>query len=215
MEQFETVSVAPKQTEIAGEDGRALPWPIVICLLLSVSYLQFAKEYVEKSTPELFGTIVICILVIANIFALGCSLQLIFLGGESNNYIRKNLKRQSEDLRKLVDTAHECLAAYEADLGKTKIQLSARGIDNLSLLRRITLALESRTSEIESLISRGSKIDLIDADELFRRKLLVEENAVTSIMNSSGGMPPIPPDEWASTITSLISEVMIEQRMTA
>lgn len=204
-----------QEPNLSEESGRALPWPVFLCLVVSIAYLMLIKEHVEHNSTPLLGTIILCVLVIANVFALGCSIQLLFIGGESNRFVRKNLRRQAEDLRKLVDSAQDCLSSFETDLGKTKIQLSARGIDTLALLRRVTNALDSRLGQIEYHLKRGSRIDLIDADELFRRQLLVEENAVSSIINASGGLPPIPPEEWASTITALIGEVIVEQRMTA
>lgn len=198
------------------ERGVALPWPIVTCLIISLAYLEYGKPYLEANAPQIFAIIVLCCLGIANIFALGCSVQLLFQGSHSGRYLRKNLKRQVEELRSVVDNALDGISVYESDLGRTKIQLSARAIDALALLRRLTFALDERLNIAQDLLRSGSRVALIDADELMRRSLILEDNAMTSVLSPHGGLPPIPPHEWVSTITTLLGEVRLEtQRLAA
>lgn len=197
------------------EAGRALPWPIVLCLLLSSGYLVFFKDYVEHNAPELFGTLIILCLGIANVFALGCSLQLLFMGTESSSYVKRALRKQTDELAAVITEAQGCLQGFESDLAKTRINLSARGIDTLALLRRVTQALEIRIQEIRTLLRNGSRIALIDADELFRRKLTLDDNAINAIISGDGGLPPIPPEEWTTTVVRLMAELAAEEQRLA
>ncbi len=198
----------------ADESGRALPWPILLCLFVSLGYLVYLREFIELNAPAMFGTIVVCCLAIANVFALGCSLQLLFIGTESNSHIRRQLKRQVDELTGVLGTAHQTLTMFDKDLSKNKIRLSARGIDSLAILRRVSQALDNRVGQVQSLLAAGDKISLIDADDLLRRKLIVEDNAVHALIHTNA-IEPISSAEWVSTVENLIGEINIEHHRRA
>ncbi|MFN8392227.1 MAG: hypothetical protein U0136_18185 [Bdellovibrionota bacterium] len=201
-------------TLINSESGKAISWAILFSAAVYGAYIYGGKVFLETHLNPfyqmvvLFGTVCVCIAF------LGCGLHLFFLGGKSNAQLRKGLREQYKSLAEMIHESDQTIKVLEAELGRCAVKLTPRGLDCLSLARRIVRALDRRASEIEYLLSTGDAIDLIDADELCRKKLIITDNAIDALIGSDP-VPPLAPEEWQPCVKRIFQEIEAERKKAA
>lgn len=194
------------------ESGKAIVWAIMFCAALWGAYFKFGKEYMDANLPHLMSALVVAVLGIVSLFSLGCGLHLLFIGGASFGTTRRNLRQQVKELDQFVQDAATRVRQIETDLARNVVQLRPRTLDSLSMARRILRPLAQLVGDAKELIRSGNKIDIIDADEMLRRKLVIVENAMDALIGADP-VPPLAPEEWVPTITRLLGEVEEELRL--
>jgi hypothetical protein len=205
---------ATSSGSIKSESGKAISWAILLCAAVYGGYINGGKEYLDTHLTPFYHMMVLMGVVCVCIAALGCGLHLMFLGGKSNKELRKMLRAQHAALLELVRESETAIHSLEADLGRCSLRLTPRGLDCLALGRRIARALDRRTSEIGELLQSGDAIDLIDADELSRKKLIITENAMDALIGSDP-VPPLAPEEWGPSLKRIFSEIEEERKKAA
>lgn len=199
---------------MASESGKAISWAILLCAAVAGSYYAGGKEVLEQNLSPFFQTLVVLSSVLVCFASLGCGLHLFFLGGRSNTELRHLIKEHNDTLVQLVREGTALIHSVELGLGRMSLKLSPRGLDALSMARRLTNALNKRTEEISYLLSTKSSADLIDADELLRKKLIITENATESLIGAEP-VPPLAPEEWVSSLKRLFTDIENERKKTA
>lgn len=199
---------------IRSESGKAISWAILLCAAVAGAYLNGGKEYLEQHLPPFYNMMVLMGLGFVCIASLGCGLHLLVLGGQSDRELRRTMREQNDALLQLVRESDALIRGMETDLGRCSLKLSARGLDCLAMARRIVRALDRRTSEIQELLSSDNGIDLIDAEELSRKKLIIGESAMDSLI-SSDPVPPLAPEEWVPSLKRIFGEIENERKKTA
>ena len=194
------------------ESGKAIIWAVMFCAAMWGAYFKYGKAYMDANLSHLMSAMVIAVLGILSLFALGCALHLLFIGGQSVRSTRKNLHQQVKELDSFVQDACARVRQIEADLSRNVVQLRPRTLDSLSMARRILRPLSQLVSDVKDLVRSGNKIDVIDADEMLRRKLVIVENAMDALIGADP-VPPLAPEEWVPTITRLLGEVEEEFRL--
>ena len=195
---------------IGSESGKALPWIIVLAAIAWGSYFQWGQPYIKALSP-FYNQIAVVALAVATIFALGCGCHLLAIGGKSNRVVRRNLRGVVGSLDQFITESNVRIRQIETDLGRNLISLRPRTMDSLSTARRILRPLSMTVASARELVSSGTSVDLIDADELLSRKLIVVESAMDSLIGAEP-VPPLSPDEWIPTISRLLDEVEQEIR---
>ncbi len=204
------IAVEENETRIGSESGKALPWILILAAAAWGSYLKWGQPYVNSLSP-FYNQIAIVALAVSTIFALGCGCHLLAIGGKSNRVVRRNLRGVVSSLDQFIEESNSRIRQIETDLGRNLISLRPRTMDSLSTARRIIRPLTTTVSSARELVSSGTAVDLIDADELLSRKLVIVESAMDSLIGAEP-VPPLSPDEWIPTISRLLEEVENEIR---
>ena len=199
---------------LVSESGKAISWAILLCAVLAGAYQYGGEQYLTTHVTPFYHTVILMSAILVSLAALGCSIHLLLLGGSSNGQIRKVLVSQNTQLLQMVRESNAQIATLEGDLGRCALKLSARGLDCLSIARRVVRSLEQRSEEIEDLLRSGSSVDLIDAEELSRKKLIISENAMDSLIGADP-VPPLAPEEWMPSLKKLFSEIDSELKKAA
>lgn len=207
-------SGAIAETDLRHEAGRALSLAILLCLAVSGGLYFGGKEYLQLHLSPFFATLSILGSGVICVFSLGCGVHLLFMGSKSNGELKRSLRAQQQALASLVAEGDEIFRQTEVHLSKCSLKISARGIDCLSMARRINRALDRRLAEIDSFIASGNNVDLIDADELFRKKLVIADNCLDALIGSDP-IPPLAPEEWAPSLKKLFEEIEQEKKKVA
>ena len=199
---------------VSSESGKAISWAILLSAGIAGAYLNGGREYLEKALPPFYHMMVLMGLAFVCIASLGCGLHLFFLGGSSTRELKRTLKGQNDALLQLIRESDALIRGMETDLGRCALKLSPRGLDCLAMGRRVVRALDRRATEIDELLSTSSHIDLIDAEELSRKKLIISENAMDSLIGSDP-VPPLAPEEWVPSLKRVFTEIENEKRKLA
>ncbi len=196
---------------LKSEDGKAISWAILLCALIIGGYHYRGREYFEQNLSSFHHMMVLMGGVFVCLAALGCGVHLMLLGGKSNGELRRNLKAQTEALTQLLRESDAGIRGMEADLGRCALKLGPRGLDCLAIGRRIVRALDRRVGEITELLASGDSINLIDADELSRKKLIIADNAMDSLIGSDP-VPPLAPEEWVPSLKKIFAEIEADKK---
>lgn len=199
---------------LASESGKAISWAILLCAAVAGTYLNGGREYLEANLPPFYHMMVLMGGAFVCIASLGCGIHLLLLGGKSDRELRKTIRTQNDTLLQLVRESDALIRGMETDLGRCTLKMSARGLDCLAMARRINKALDRRTQEIEELLGTRDSIDLIDAEELSRKKLIIADNAMDSLVGSDP-VPPLAPEEWVPSMKRLFAEIEAEKKKIA
>jgi len=199
---------------IGSESGKAISWALLLCAAVAGAYYSGGKEYLEHNLSPFLQTLVIMCSGLVCLASLGCGLHLLFLGGRSNSELRVLIKEHNDTLVQLVREGTTLIQSVESGLGRCTLKLSPRGLDALSMARRLTHALQKRTEEISDLLATKSGADLIDADELLRKKLIISENAAETLIGADP-VPPLAPEEWVSSLKRLFNDIENERKKLA
>ena len=196
------------------ESGKAISWAILLSATIYGSYVYGGKEYLDTHLTPFFHMITLMGAVCICVASLGCGLHLWLLGGKSNTELRKTLIAQHNALVAAIKESDTSIHGMETELGRCAIKLSARGLDCLALGRRILRSLDRRATEIGELLRSGSAVDLIDADELCRKNLIVTSSAMDSLIGSDQ-IPPLAPEEWIPSLKRIFTEIEAERKKAA
>ena len=207
---IEATPLEETNSPMASESGKALPWIVILAAVAWGSYFKWGRPHVEALSP-FYNQIAIVALAVATIFALGCGCHLLAIGGKSNRVVRRNLRGVVTSLDQFIVESNARIRQIETDLGRNLISLRPRTMDSLSTARRILRPLSTTVASARELVHSGTSVDLIDADELLSRKLIIVESAMDSLIGAEP-VPPLSPDEWIPTISRLLEEVEREIR---
>ncbi len=199
---------------VYSESGKAISWAILLSAGCAAAYFYGGEQYLEAHVTPFYQMVIVMSASLICLASLGCGIHLLLLGGASNGQVRREITSQNNALLQLVRESHTQIATLESDLGRCALKLSARGLDCLSIARRVVRALEHRSEEIHDLLRSGSSVDLIDAEELSRKKLIISENAMDSLIGADP-VPPLAPEEWAPSLKKLFSEIEGELKKAA
>ncbi len=208
------ITVNSIDRDFSSEAGKAISWAILLSLAVSGGLYYGGKEHLQHLLPPFFANLAVLGSGVICVFSLGCGLHLLFMGSKTNSELRRSLKAQQSALAHLVAEGDEIIRQTETDLSKCALKISSRGIDCLSMARRIIRALDRRLSEIDTFMGTGNAVDLIDADELFRKKLVIADNCLDALIGSDP-IPPLAPEEWAPSLKRLFEEVEQEKKKAA
>lgn len=201
-------------TPFKQESGKAVSWALLLCFVISAAYYFGGYQYLTARFSPLYATMIFCGLGVIVVFAFGCALNLAFIGEPSERDFKNSLQAQLKALQDIVKASGKKIFELEHSLGRTSISLSARGLESLALARRITIALDSRVSEIAKLIKKGGTPELIDADELFRSKLSLSEDPMQTLIGTEAISARLP-EEWANILVQLFDLINDENRLAA
>jgi hypothetical protein len=195
--------------EITGEEGKTTIWAMLISLVMIVGYIFVGQDFLlEHASPTLHALAVIIVAVVT-IFSLGCGLHMALVGDRSDREIRRDIKNRVLELSDFVDFSRERITQFE---GQAKFHMHAIrpiGLECLAQARRITNAIAERIAETNTLIHSSKTVDLIEADELMGKELILNSNSVNALIGTAP-IPPIPKEEWIPTVSRLLDKVDIE-----
>ncbi len=174
-------------------------------------YIYEGHRYFGEEIHSALYWAVIAILSVVTVFCMGCAVHMRLLGNKPNKELYRELLARIRLLEELVGDARRNLAEFEMTMVSRASIISRRGTDYLSLLKRITKAVELRLTEIKKLVNSRREVDLIEAYELFRKRLYVDDNCLEALIDSDP-LPALEPHEWEPTISRLIMEIESELR---
>lgn len=195
---------------LRGERGGAALYAILGIAAISY-YIYEGHRYFGEEIHNALYWAVIAILSVVTVFCMGCAVHMRLLGNKPNKELYRELLARIRLLEELVGDARRNLADFETTMVSRASIISRRGTDYLSLLKRITKAVELRLTEIKKLVNTRREVDLIEAYELFRRRLYVDDNCLEALIDSDP-LPALDPHEWEPTINRLIQEIEAELR---
>jgi hypothetical protein len=203
---FDKVHSCGNPANLRSEDGKATLWAMLICIVLISTYLKVGRAIVESNFSPLHNHLIIACLGTMAIFTLGCSIHMIFCGDRSSREIKKDIRRQVDELKTFSESAK--LRIENLSNSSQIYSATVRPRDKASLItaRRILSAIDRRVAEVESMIQSRSSIKTIDAFELLNHELSVIEDCVESLI-ASEPIPPLQPEAWIPSVVTLLESV--------
>ncbi len=186
--------------------GRGTTWALFFCLAATIWYLKIGQPFFAEHLAPIHHTLVLITLGIIVLFTIGCCLQMILMGDKTNGQLRRDLRRQVQELEAFVNDSTKQIREYEA-LALQNVRCIRPGCLNaIGNNRRIISALQKRALDIRTLLASRNQIDLIDAYELLNQNLEVVENCVDTLIGADP-IPPIEPNKWLATVEALFKQI--------
>jgi hypothetical protein len=196
---------------ILGEAGKGTTWAMVFCLGIIAAYLNYGKSYLDANINPFYHDLLVLTLAVVTVFTVGCVLHMIFIGDKSDRELRRDLRRQNDEVFKFIASSQTRLCELQSAALRCSGLIRPHNLENINQLRRIISALHQRCIHIRDLLVSKDKIDLIDAHELLSEPLTIIEDCISSLIGSNP-IAPIPSDEVVSTIETLTHEVETDLR---
>lgn len=177
-------------------------------------YVKIGFHYFgEGKHPVIYASIVIILGVIA-VFAGGYSIHMRAMGAKPKKHVLRELQTRLTDLEELLKETRTRIKYFEEVMSVRANSMTRRGTDCLSLLKKLSGALDGRLFEVKRLLATKNQFDMMDAFELIRQRLIVNENCLESLIDAEP-IPALEPYEWEPTITKLLDQIEYELRLVA
>jgi hypothetical protein len=202
-----------------GESGMSSLFAL-LCIAALALFYQHGREYLVRylgeSSPYLnmFFTLGLLLLVVAVLFSTCAVVHLRLLGDSSYRSLYRRLRNANAEIIELINVAKENMTRVEREMVSHSIVVTPRATECLGAARRIIRALERRSSDVSGLIESGDKFDLLDAEELIRKKLIIADNAYEALIDADP-IPPLDYTEWYPTLVKLFETLDDEMRRIA
>ena len=202
---FNTKSKRPSlhTTLLANQQGKINTLAMILCLFALLFYFKIGRAHFLLLASPLYDTLVSSTLVLVSLFAIGCELHMIALGDLSGSSLRKDAVARAEKLAKLASYVSKQLAIREQQCCIQNGSLSTRTIRALSMVKRISTALQSKSMEVEGLLARGSH-EL--AYELLCGPLQTDGDCYNQLILGEP-IAPLSDTELKSTLTALFHDI--------
>lgn len=184
---------------IENEAGKGTVWSMLFCTIAIGAYLKVGRAWLLEHAAPFHHSVLVLTVGIITIFTLGCALHMIFVGDKSARQLRRDLKRQVEELNQYVAASQKRIQEIETRVVHHVGVIRPYAINSLGSARRITNAIKRRAAEVSDLLASRSRYDLIDAHELLMADLDVRESAVESLIGSDP-LPRLAPEEWLPNV---------------
>jgi hypothetical protein len=197
------------------ERGSALLYGIIGLLITLFVYQQGEQLLGPHSHPVIYYAL-LSILSLITIFSVGCAIHTRILGGGSYypRHISKEAKTQLQAYKRLIRDSSAKIDELTPLMAHHNGIIDRRGVDCLSVAKKIVNSLEKRLNAVESLIARNNKQDLLEAYELMDHPLLLTGNCYNTLIDSDP-IPPIDPEDIAPTLGRLFQTIHAELRRAA
>jgi hypothetical protein len=200
---------------LADETGKGTVLAMLFCIAVIGAYIKVGRVWLDANVPPFYATILLLMIGVITLFTLGCALHMIFIGDKSGRELRRDLKKQTDQLYSFVAESEKKIHSLEAETIQHAGYIRPSGITSLNSARRIVAAIGRRADEVNKLLASRSKYDLIDAHELLNQPLRIVENAMDSLIGSDP-IPPLDPADWFQTVEGLCENIGAElQRVAA
>jgi hypothetical protein len=193
------------------ESGKGTVWAMLFSLALIFAYLSHGQAFLSEHTAPIIHGLFLIVLAIITVFSLGCGLHMALVGDRSDKEIRTNLRNQLIELSDYLEFAGERIKQYENQSRFYITQIRPIGIDCLRQARRVLQAIGHRIDETNALLQSNKAIDLVEADELMNKDLILSDNCMNSLIGTNP-LPPIAPEEWIPTVNRLLNKADLEIR---
>ncbi len=107
-------SPEPKTWDISEESGKGTVLAMLLCIAAITAYLKVGRVWIEANVPHFYGSIVLLMLAVITVFTLGCALHMIFIGDKSGRELRKDIKRQTDELYRFIASTDKRIHELEA-----------------------------------------------------------------------------------------------------
>ncbi|MCB0324684.1 MAG: hypothetical protein KDD69_13975 [Bdellovibrionales bacterium] len=191
------------------EAGKGTVWAMLLCIAAITAYLKGGQIWLTAHLSPFHHILLLLTVGVITLFTVGCALHMVLVGDKSRRELRKDLKRQIDELYSFVAESQTRIQELETRTMRHAGVIRPRGINSLGAARRIVAAIRRRADEVNALLSTRNKYDLIDAHELLCQELDVTENAVDSLIGADP-IPTLRPEEWLPTVSSLCEQVDAE-----
>ena len=191
------------------QDGRASVIALLSCagmfFFVRMGNQLVTRFFGENANPAIYYG-ALAILSVMALFSLGCALHLKLLGNKSSKVIYRELDQRVRRYESLVNETRDQMAVYEEIMIRRPGSTTRRSVDCLGYARKVVQALDRRMTEVRELMSTRTELDLIDAYDIFRRKLTVNESSLNSLIDADP-VPALDPMDWEPTIRRLIAQI--------
>lgn len=202
---------------IGNQSGKAMSWAILLIASASMAYYMGGNAYLKANfKPEIALMIKICVSVIC-FFLFGYGLQSSLSGAgrkKGDPGFREQLSRHHHSMMKMIQENEILVSRIENKLANNQVQFSAKAIEHLTLARRIINSLGERINEIRNHLTLGANKNLIAADHLFRSKLVVSDNPMEALLDSTT-IPPLTMNDCKMVLDRIITELESEYKKAA
>lgn len=201
------------RNRLQGENGKA--GVIAILAMAGIAYyLKIGYHYFGEGLHPLIYSSVVVILGVIALFSSGYALHMKIMGAKPKKHVLRELQTRLTDLEELLKETRTRVKYFEEVMAVRANSMTRRGTDCLSLLKKLSSALDARLYEVKRLLATKNQFDMMDAFELIRQRLIVNENCLESLIDAEP-IPALEPYEWEPTITKLLDQIEYELRLVA
>lgn len=189
---------------------------LAIGSILALVYYLRVGRYSDAFTqlPMFLHWSILCLIAIIGLFSILASLHLETLGAKSSRQVRKEVEKRVQEAEVILNNSYKNLEELESSMIVRERVMTRRGVDCLSIARKITLAIEKRLSQTYQLLRSRDKIELLEACELMREKLAIGTDCLDSLIDSDP-IRPLVFYEWSPTLERLFEEIRGEIKKVA